>query len=239
MINKVHTFHFDNLSIRIIQGYLKFYQGLHLPVGIYLFLSPLLSSLSHLFQVNNPSVTFLLLSFTLVWLLGFMYAISEPPKRNLLISFCLFLPTHSQLFNEDMWDIAFPFIYLNGRVIWLEDFHTLLKQFTNSVCKGLEKLEWLIWDLEWDTTTHRSYTFTFKKLCKTLSPKRNQKSFTKKVKYINDPPSVVCMLVSIVLNFMKSNSKRNIVQKFKPLISSFKYFGYSHLWKSMVKQNIC
>ena len=49
--------------------------------------------------------------------------------------------TYSQLYYEAMQDIAFPFTYLNGRMIWLEDFHALLKQFTNSVSKGLEKLE--------------------------------------------------------------------------------------------------
>ena len=95
MINKVHTFHFDNLYIRIIQGYLKFYQGLHLPLGIYLFLSPLLSFISHLFQVNNPSVTFLLLSFyfSLAAVLHVChFRASKMESPNIILS----LPPHSQ-----------------------------------------------------------------------------------------------------------------------------------------------
>lgn len=128
MINEVHIFHFDNLSIRIIQGYLKFYQGLHLPLGIYLFLPPLLSSLSHLFQVNNPSVTFLLLSFyfSLAAVLQVChFRDSKMESLNILLS----LPPHSQspFFYEDKWKCNIPHIYLNGRMTQLEDFNTFLK----------------------------------------------------------------------------------------------------------------
>lgn len=61
--NKSSYIYFDNLSLRILQRNLKLYKGLHLPLGIYLFSSPLLSSLPNLFHVNNPTLTFLLLSF--------------------------------------------------------------------------------------------------------------------------------------------------------------------------------
>lgn len=64
---------------------LKLFQGLCPPLGVSIFSSPLLHSTPNLFQVNNPTVTFSLCHFIIsAWLLSFMYAISGPPKQNLL-----------------------------------------------------------------------------------------------------------------------------------------------------------